>query len=186
MSEFNFHTELVEEIRSINKTVQRGIECHSSELLLFPSTHVGKYCKFTPIQAKCIQFQKGCSFITKPLKKDFILKKKWTHALAWKTWKEDHGVHISIKKWGTAFKLVHDTKISTDIKWFCYQSSLVPRNEHAVSGLISDKSRHSGMCTHISLWQDASSCSIGKIMSILIPINDKKGPMKRVEYVKLS
>ena len=120
MTEFNFDPERVEEIRSINKTVQRGVECHSIEFLLFPSMHVGKYCKDTPIQAKCIQFQKGCSFITKPLKQDFILKKKWTHALAWKTWKEDHGVHISVKNWGKAFTLIHDTKLSTDIKWFCY------------------------------------------------------------------
>ena len=27
---------------------------------------------------------------------------------------------ISVKNWGKAFTLVHDTKISTDIKWFCY------------------------------------------------------------------
>ena len=120
MTKFNFDPELVEEIRSINKTVHRGIECHSFEFLLFPSSHVGKYCKHTPIQAKCIQFQKGCSFITKPLKKDFVLKKKWTHALAWKTQREDHGVHILVKNWGKVFTLVHDTKISTDIKWVCY------------------------------------------------------------------
>ena len=75
MTEFNFSPELAGEIRSINRTVQRGIESHSSEFLLFPSIHIGKYCKLTPIQDKCNQFQKGCSFITKPLKKDFITKK---------------------------------------------------------------------------------------------------------------
>ena len=75
MTEFNFDPELAEEIRSINKTIQRGIECHSSELLLFPSTQEGKYCKCTPIQAKCIQFQKGCSFITKPLEKTSFWKR---------------------------------------------------------------------------------------------------------------
>ena len=75
MTEFNFGPELAGEIRSINRTVQRGIESHSSEFLLFPSIHIGKYCKLTPIQDKCNQFMKGCSFITKPLKKDFITKK---------------------------------------------------------------------------------------------------------------
>ena len=29
-------------------------------------------------------------------------------------------MHISTKNWGKAFTLVHDTKISNDIKWFCY------------------------------------------------------------------
>lgn len=40
--------------------------------------------------------------------------------LTWKTWKEDHGFYFSLKNWGKAFSLVHNTKLSTDIKWFYY------------------------------------------------------------------
>ena len=120
MDEYTIDKEKVYEVKCINKTIANGINTHSLELNLFQWDIVSKICNYTPLQEKCMQFKKGCSFITKKLKQERILKKGWTHALAWKTWREDHNILISAKDWGHALMLVSETKIANEIKWLSF------------------------------------------------------------------
>merc|ERR1712105_116626 len=114
MDEYNVDKDKVYETKCINKTIANGITVHTYEMNLFQWDIVSKICNYTPLQEKCLQFKKGCSFITKKLKQERILKNRWTHALSWKTWRKDHNILISTNDWGRALAIVGETKIANE------------------------------------------------------------------------
>ena len=83
----------------------------------FPADKLGKFISLTPFAAKCLTYQKGCSFVTNLMKKEQIGRHNWDSALAWHTWKRDQHIDISKEDWGKALNLVHKSKVPNRPKW---------------------------------------------------------------------
>ena len=116
---------MVEELKLVFRTIQGGIDFHSNHLKMFPIKTICKPCTLTPLQAKCIQFNTGCSFITKKLKQNLCEKHNWTHAKSWDSWHKDYDLKINSKNWANIFKFIHNTKLPNSVKW--HASSIIFR-----------------------------------------------------------
>ena len=118
MRNFNLENDImIEELKSVFRTIQGGINYHTDTLKMFPVKTICKPCTLTPLQAKCMQFHTGCSFITKKLKQDLCEKHNWTHAKSWESWHKDYDLNINEKNWAKIFSHIHATKLPNSIKW---------------------------------------------------------------------